>query len=111
MTTEREIGAKHDRGKPRWSLLPSSILTVLRVAEYGAQKYSLDNWQLVDDARRRYFDALQRHVWAWWSGEMNDPESGEHHLAHATCCALYLIWFDANGIHAARKCAEAAREL
>lgn len=93
-TKEAPKGSKHDRGKPRWSLLPPGIRSVVDVLEYGAQKYSVDNWQLVQDPRRRYFDALQRHVWAWSDGETNDPESGLHHMAHAACCALFLIWFD-----------------
>ena len=87
-------GTKHDAEKPRWSLMPSSIRFVIRVLEHGARKYSVDNWQAVENPRRRYFDALQRHAWAWFEGETHDPESGEHHLAHAVCCALFLIWFD-----------------
>jgi len=28
---------------------------------------------------------------------VNDPESGEHHLAHAGCCLVFLLWFEVNG--------------
>jgi hypothetical protein len=44
----------------------------------------------VPDAERRYFDAMQRHVWAWRRGESLDPETGMHHLAHAACCLFFL---------------------
>jgi hypothetical protein len=44
----------------------------------------------VDD-RTRYVDALLRHAFAYVRGEKRDPESGEHHLAHAVCCAMYLV--------------------
>jgi hypothetical protein len=30
-------------------------------------------------------------MWAWKSGETLDPESGKHHLAHAMCCAMFLL--------------------
>ena len=43
---------------------------------------------------RRYFDALQRHVWSWKQGEQIDPESGIHHLAHAMCCLMFLYEHD-----------------
>tara|TARA_R110000868_G_scaffold51691_1_gene163394 strand:- start:159 stop:518 length:360 start_codon:yes stop_codon:yes gene_type:complete len=91
---EKVIGTKLDTGKPRWSLLPAGTISmVLQVLEYGAAKYEVDNWMHVKDHRRRYYDAAMRHINAWLD-EPNDPESGLHHLAHACCCLLYLMWFD-----------------
>ena len=88
-------GKKFDSGKPRWSLLPRGTLRkVVQVLEAGAVKYDVDNWKSVPDARTRYYDAMNRHIEAWWGGEKQDPETGIHHLAHATCCALFLIWLD-----------------
>lgn len=90
-----EHGTKFDSGKWRFSLLPMDALRqVIAVLEYGAQKYSADNWQAVPDARKRYFDAAHRHLAAWFSGELLDSESGLSHLAHATCCLLFLLYFD-----------------
>lgn len=92
------IGEKNDKQKPRPSLLPLGILyQVIAVLEFGAKKYAVDNWQHVPDARRRYYDAALRHIEAWWTGEQNDPESGQHHLAHAIACAMFLMWFDGRG--------------
>lgn len=89
------VGRKADKGKPRWSLLPrGAVQQVVSVLEFGAQKYAPENWKLVSDARTRYYDALHRHVEAWWCGERIDPDSGLHHLAHAACCLLFLLWFD-----------------
>jgi len=88
-------GEKRDDGKPRWDLLPwPEVGQVVGVLTFGAAKYADDNWQKVPDARRRYFAAAMRHLTAWWEGERIDPESGRHHLAHATCCVLFLLWFD-----------------
>lgn len=86
---------KKDENKPRWSLIPSGTLSqIIKVLEFGAAFYQVDNWQGVPDARRRYYDAVMRHVEAWWGGEKNDPESGLPHLAHAATCLLFLMWFD-----------------
>lgn len=88
-------GRKDDGGKLRWSLFPAGTLKeILEVLEIGAKKYDVDNWKKVQDARRRYYDALMRHVESWWSGEVNDPEDGKHHLAHAGCCLLFLLALD-----------------
>lgn len=88
-------GLKQDSDKHRWSLLPPyPIAQVIKVLEFGAVKYKVDNWMHVGDARRRYYDATMRHLEAWWTGEKYDTESGLHHLAHAACCLLFLIWFD-----------------
>lgn len=94
-------GVKHDANKPRWSLLPmGSVAQIVQVMEFGARKYAPDNWQRVPEARTRYFDALMRHVHAWWSGERADPETGLHHLAHAGCCVLFLLWLEREGAQA-----------
>lgn len=89
------VGVKADFSKVRYSLLPwASVLEVVKVLEFGAAKYAEDNWQKVPDASRRYFDAAMRHMVAWREGEKLDPESGFHHLAHATCCLLFMLWFE-----------------
>lgn len=89
------IGQKHDKQKPRMSLLPKgSLSAVIRVLEFGATKYQENNWKHVPEAKVRYYDAMQRHIEAWWNGEQKDPETGEHHLAHAICCGMFLWWFD-----------------
>jgi len=88
-------GIKHDNGKPRWSLIPKGVLlAIVDILEFGARKYDVDNWVVVPDARTRYYDAMQRHIDAWWRGERLDPETGRLHMAHAACCMLFLIWFD-----------------
>lgn len=89
------VGRKFDGGKLEYGLLPPHALReVVKVLTFGAQKYERDNWQHVPDSKRRYFDALQRHVWAWKEGEQYDPESGIHHLAHAMCCLMFLYEHD-----------------
>lgn len=94
-TPKEEAGRKFDGGKLEYGLLPPLALEeTVKVLTFGAQKYERDNWQKVPDSKRRYFDALQRHVWAWKSGEQLDPESGIHHLAHAMCCLMFLYEHD-----------------
>lgn len=88
-------GLKYDGGKLEYGLLPPLALkATVDVLTFGAQKYERDNWKYVDDSKRRYFDALQRHLWAWKEGEIDDPESGKHHLAHAMCCLMFLYEHD-----------------
>lgn len=82
---------KHDVEKPRADLLPPIALEhVARVLTYGAQKYARWNWRLIDD-RSRYHASALRHLLAYARGEDVDPESGELHLAHAACSALFLL--------------------
>ena len=91
-------GKKLDGDKPRFSLVPTAALrVVVGVLEYGARKYAPDNWRKVPQARQRYFDAAQRHLWLWWGGERNDAESGLSHLGHAACCLLFLLAFEEEG--------------
>jgi hypothetical protein len=88
-------GRKFDGNKLEFGLLPPLALeATVDVLTFGAQKYERDNWKKVPDSKRRYYDALQRHLWAWKKGEENDPESGKHHLAHAMCCLMFLYEHD-----------------
>lgn len=65
--------------------------SVVAVLEHGRNKYSADGWRSVPEPRRRYFAAAFRHLIAWRRGEKIDPESGLPHLAHAICCAMFLL--------------------
>lgn len=89
---ERSHGRKDDGEKPDWSLVPwMAMEQVVEVLGFGARKYGRDNWRKVENAEDRYFAALMRHVVAWRSGRGADGESGRSHLAHAICCALFLM--------------------
>lgn len=89
------IGVKNDHGKVRKSLLPEGVLyEILEVLEHGAAKYGEFNWKYVEDGHTRYYDAADRHIEEWWNGEILDPESGCHHLAHAICSLMFAMSLD-----------------
>lgn len=49
----------------------------------GALKYGRSNWRAVGIRASIYYDAVDRHMTAWFEGEDIDPDSGLPHLAHA----------------------------
>lgn len=75
-------------------LLELCFNTSIDINKISSVKQGQDNWMNVPNAKTRYYDAMQRHIDAWWQGEQKDPETGEHHLAHAICCGMFLWWFD-----------------
>lgn len=94
--TETE-GLKFDGDKPRYDLVPVLALDeAAKVFAFGAKKYADRNWELGLNYGRLY-GALIRHLVAFWGGEEYDPESGLHHLGHATCCLLMLGEFAIDG--------------
>lgn len=91
-----EEGIKHDEDKVRMDLLsPLFLLNTADVLTYGAKKYEAHNW-LKGINYSRVFAAMQRHLWAWWNGEENDPETGLSHLSHASCCLMFLLHYQAS---------------
>lgn len=89
-----EGGRKDDGGKPRWDLMSPVLLNgIARVLTFGANKYADRNWEK-GIKFGRVFAALMRHLWAWWGGELTDPETGESHLYHAGCCLMFLAHFE-----------------
>lgn len=91
-------GVKFDEGKARFDLLPPDALTqVARIFTFGATKYADRNWEKGMDWGRVYA-AQQRHMNAFWGGEMYDPETGMMHTAHATFGSLVLCTYSLRGI-------------
>src|SRR6478736_6527179 len=92
-------GMKYDGGKPRMDLLlsgcPNALEQVSQILTFGAQKYAAHSWQTVPQGEDRYLAALLRHLTAHSKGEVNDPESGMSHLAHAACNALFILELEA----------------
>jgi hypothetical protein len=88
-------GRKYDGGKVRYELLPPfAIEDVAKVLTYGSVKYEDDNWRIVPDAVRRYKGALMRHVEEYRKGNVFDDETGLPHMAHAICCAMFILELD-----------------
>lgn len=84
-------GIKHDQGKPPMSLLPMGALKeVAKVMDFGAKKYGRHNYKNGMDWSR-LLDANLRHLSSFIEGEDLDPETQLSHIAHATCCSLFLL--------------------
>lgn len=91
-------GIKNDAGKSRVDLIPSSaLLEIGKVMEFGARKYAPNNWRKGFDWSRLYGAAL-RHLLAHKDGESTDKETGLSHLAHASCCLLFLLTHELEGL-------------
>lgn len=97
LTVEQQpqVGLKYDTGKLLFSLIPPETTRALaQVLTFGAQKYAPNNWQLIENGKDRYLDALFRHLDAYRSGEALDPESGLSHLSHALTNVAFLHYLD-----------------
>ena len=90
---------KNDNGKPTYDLIPFDLLAdVNKVLEHGVKRYGKNNWRKPDGFKMsRAYNALLRHLFAWWSGRDNDAETGISHLAHAMCNLLFLMYHFKNG--------------
>jgi len=90
-------GHKDDTGKDPWGLAPwDAFGAIVKVLHFGAKKYAARNWE-AGMAWSRPFDALMRHMTAWWQGEAKDKETGFSHLWHAGCCIAFLIAYEMRG--------------
>lgn len=89
---------KYDQGKADWSLMPFEALEgVVKVLEFGAQKYSRDNWKVGGGLTvTRVLNSCLRHVFAYVRGEKLDPESGLSHIDHAMCNLIFAAYYIMN---------------
>jgi Domain of unknown function (DUF5664) len=87
-------GVKHDQDKPDMSLLSGvALMKVAQVMTFGKKKYSAHNWR-GGFVWSRPLAASLRHIFSYISGEDKDPETGISHLAHASCCLMFLLEFE-----------------
>ena len=98
MSTEK--GVKLDKGKNRMSLVfngfSHALWQVAEVGTFGANKYTDNGWQSVENPQERYTNALLRHLFKFYNGEQIDEESGLSHLAHLAWNALAILELNKN---------------
>lgn len=89
------VGMKYDGGKQFGALVyqdfTKAIKAVNAIGTFGAKKYKRSSWKTVPDAIVRYEDAAHRHLLDYNDGQIYDPESGYHHLAHYAWNVLAVL--------------------
>ena len=89
MTADRK-----NEGKPKLSFIPyEAQKQEALVWEFGARKYSRDNWKK-GLPFLSVIDSILRHAAAYAAGETNDPESGLPHMAHIRCNTSMLLEYE-----------------
>lgn len=87
-------GTKHDTSleKTPWQYFPwDAAEATMMVLQFGAHKYDWRNWEK-GMAWGRLFRAAFTHgiKWFFWREDV-DPETGLPHLAHMSCCVLFML--------------------
>lgn len=92
MSFDQNAKYQPGREKTPHHVTPARVMdAVARVFAGGSAKYGYFNWRLTGVDAQTYYSASRRHIEAWFDGEDADPESGEHHLAHAIACCMILL--------------------
>jgi hypothetical protein len=82
---------KFDDGKTRFNLIPFDLLGPVEEAwEFGAKKYSANNWRK-GMPWTQPLNAALRHITDYMAGEDLDSESKQTHIAHAMCCLFMAL--------------------
>lgn len=68
---------------------------MVKVLEFGAQKYDRHNWKKGLPVTQ-ICESMMRHLFAVLNGEDKDPESGISHTGHILCNAMFLSHMLAN---------------
>ena len=85
-TEHKETNPKDSVGikKVPFSTVPSEVVAEIGLAMLeGARKYGRHNYRIAGVRSSVYYDALFRHITAWWEGEDIDPDSGLNHVIKA----------------------------
>lgn len=93
--TDPSTGAQKGTKIEKFDLIPAKALSEL-AAHFGvgSLKYAKHNWRKGYDWGYSYA-AMQRHAWAFWSGEDIDEETGSKHIiAAAWHCLILSVFMD-----------------
>lgn len=86
-------------GKPSLAAVPPIAFFALGAAmSDGAQKYGRFNWRETTVTSSVFYDAMMRHLLAWWNGEDHALDSLVHHLGHLQAGAAIILDGELNGI-------------
>jgi Domain of unknown function (DUF5664) len=97
--TDKTKGFKNDNGKPRYDLIPVLALEELaKVLTIGAEShnesYDDENWRRVENSKRRFYSAAQRHIAEVRKGNSWDTGvngTNCHHYACAISSLMFLL--------------------
>ena len=87
-----DVADRHNDGKPEMSYVlqgPKGLAGLAKVLEFGGRKYDRGNW-LKGFPDTSLIDSMMRHLTAYISGEVLDPESGLPHIDHIHANAKFL---------------------
>lgn len=89
-----EQATRDNKNKLDYTILPWEVVgEVVKVFEFGASKYTRDNYQQGDGLPlANYHQSAMRHLVASMTGEWLDPESQLDHMAHVAANALMYLW-------------------
>lgn len=88
----KRVADRNNDGKPEMSFVlqgPKGLAGLAQVLEFGSRKYDRGNW-LKGFPDTSLIDSMMRHLTAYISGEVLDPESGLPHIDHIHANAKFL---------------------
>jgi len=90
---KKEQADRYNEGKLHWGLVDfASLQEMVKVLEYGANKYSRDNWKK-GLGRTEVLESTMRHLTAMFAGEEIDEESSLPHVGHVMCNMLFYSYY------------------
>lgn len=95
-------GIRLNEGKPKWSLVDfESLEPLVRVLEFGLQKYGHDNWKKGLD-KKEILESAMRHLIALISDEPLDKETKLAHEGHVMSNMMFYSYFNKKDIDGER---------
>lgn len=98
-STSEQKGVKTDTGKPRYGLIPPFALEQVAICLTEGLKThpAKDNWKLVENAKERFLESLERHFQQYKMGEVFDRDNPNvRNLAAVIVNALFALEFEVN---------------
>lgn len=88
----KDLATRHNEGKLKWSLVDfKSLEPMVRVLEFGAEKYEVDNWKKGLKVTE-IIDSCYRHLADLRDGLIVDNDSGLPIVGHLQSNLMFLQW-------------------
>lgn len=88
---------KNSLHKDMMHLVPLNVIREVAAVYTANFKQYGEDWKVLPNAKKEFYNSMMRHLERWQSGETIDPDDGKKHIVKALGNLIFLVWHELQG--------------
>lgn len=85
---------KNSLHKDMMHLVPLNVIREVAAVYTANFKQYGEDWKVLPNAKKEFYNSMMRHLERWQSGETADPDDGRKHIVKALGNLIFLVWHE-----------------